>query len=100
MNPSGFYFGPNSFVSAAGLIVSTAPFIPSESGAGMFWQFNGTPPQASIVNYGQINVGCGGSAFLIAEKIENHGGITAPEGNIGLFAGKEFCFPNVLMDSV
>jgi filamentous hemagglutinin family protein len=89
MNPSGFYFGPNCFVSAAGLIVSTAPVTPVESSAGMFWQFNGAPPAASIVNYGQLNVGRGGSAFLIAERIENRGIISAPEGSIGLIAGQE-----------
>ncbi|MEI2725836.1 MAG: filamentous hemagglutinin N-terminal domain-containing protein [Verrucomicrobiota bacterium] len=89
MNRSGFYFGPNSFVSAAGLIVSTAPVTPVESSAGMFWQFNGAPPAASIVNYGQLNVGRGGAAFLIAERIENHGNISAPEGGIGLIAGQE-----------
>jgi filamentous hemagglutinin family protein len=88
MNHSGFYFGPNSYVNAAGLVVSTASLTPSESSAGLFWQFNGAPPAASIINYGQLNVGRGGSAFLIAEKIENHGSITAPEGEIGLFAGK------------
>ncbi len=89
MNQSGFYFGPNAFVSAAALIVSTAPVTPVESSAGLFWQFNGAPPAASIINYGQLNVGRGGSAFLIAEYIENHGGISAPEGSIGLIAGQE-----------
>ncbi|HEX5223169.1 MAG TPA: filamentous hemagglutinin N-terminal domain-containing protein, partial [Verrucomicrobiae bacterium] len=89
MNQNGFYFGPNSFVSAAGLIVSTAPFGPVDSSAGLFWQFAGPPPSASIINYGQINVGKGGSAFLIAERIENHGRISAPEGSIGLIAGQE-----------
>jgi len=87
LNSSGFYFGPNSFVSAAGLVVSTANYIPPQnSGAG--WEFNGPPPLASIVNYGQINVGQGGSAFLIANQIENHGSITAPGGTIGLAAGQ------------
>ena len=33
MNQSGFYFGPNSFVSAAGLIVTTAPIAPMDSSA-------------------------------------------------------------------
>ena len=89
MNHSGFYFGPNSFVNAAGFVVSTASVIPSESSAGMFWQFSGPPPAASIVNYGQLNVGRGGAAFLIADQIENHGSITAPEGNIGLLAGQQ-----------
>ncbi len=89
MNQNGFYFGPNSFVSAAGLIVSTAPFVPAESGGGLFWQFTGPAPGASIINYGQFSVGQGGSAFLIAETIENHGSITAPGGSIGLIAGQE-----------
>ncbi len=89
MNQNGFYFGPNSFVSVAGLIVSTAPIGPIDSSAGLFWQFTGPPPSASIINYGQINVGKGGSAFLIAAHIENHGRITAPEGSIGLIAGQE-----------
>lgn len=89
MNQNGFYFGPNSFVSAAGLIVSTAPIGPIDSSAGLFWQFTGPAPSASIINYGQLNVGKGGSAFLIAERIENHGSITAPEGSIGLLAGQE-----------
>ncbi|MBC8097024.1 MAG: filamentous hemagglutinin N-terminal domain-containing protein [Akkermansiaceae bacterium] len=88
MNSSGFHFGPSSFVSAAGLVVTTAPVGPIESSAGLFWQFNGAPPSAIIVNHGQINVGPGGSAFLIAEHIQNHGTISAPEGNIGLFSGK------------
>ena len=89
MNQSGFYFGPNSFVSAAGLIVSTAPVGPTDSGAGLFWQFNGAPPSASIVNYGHLNAGRAGSLFLIADHIDNHGTLAAPEGNIGLLAGQE-----------
>ncbi len=89
MNQSGFYFGPNSFVNAAGLIVSTAPVTPVESSAGLFWQFNGAPPQASIVNHGHLSAGRGGSLFLISERIENHGTLSAPEGNIGLLAGRE-----------
>ena len=89
MNQSGFYFGPNSVVNAAGLIVSTAPVTTVESSAGLFWQFNGAPPQASIVNYGCLNAGRAGSLFLIADRIENHGTLNAPEGNIGLLAGRE-----------
>ncbi len=89
MNQSGFYFGPDSFVNAAGLIVSTAPVAPVDSSAGLFWQFSGVPPQASIVNYGHLNSGRAGAIFLIGERIENHATLSAPEGNIGLFAAKE-----------
>jgi filamentous hemagglutinin family protein len=87
LNSSGFYFGPNSFVSAAGLVVSTANYIPPQNSGGG-WEFNGPPPLASIINYGQIKVGNGGAAFLIADKIENHGSIEAPGGSVGLAAGQ------------
>ena len=87
LNSSGFYFGPNSFVSAAGLVVSTANLAPPENSGGG-WEFNGPPPLASIVNYGQIQIGKGGSAFLIADQVENHGTIAAPGGTIGLAAGQ------------
>ena len=87
LNSSGFYFGPNSFVSAAGLVVSTANCAPPQNYGGS-WEFNGPPPLASIVNYGQIKIGNGGSAFLIADKIENHGDIEAPGGTVGLAAGQ------------
>ena len=87
LNNAGFYFGPNSFVSAAGLVVSTANCAPPQNGGGS-WEFNGPPPLASIVNYGHIQVGNAGSAFLIADKIENRGTIEAPGGGIGLAAGQ------------
>jgi hypothetical protein len=53
------------------------------------WQFSGPPPLASIINYGQIKAKSGGSVFLIAENIENSGSIAAPDGTLGLYAGKE-----------
>jgi filamentous hemagglutinin family protein len=87
LNSSGFYFGPNSFVSAAGLVVSTANCAPPEN-AGGAWEFNGPPPLASIVNYGQIKIGNGGDCFLIADQVQNNGDIEAPGGNIGLAAGQ------------
>jgi filamentous hemagglutinin family protein len=87
LNSSGFYFGPNSFVSAAGLVVSTANCLPPQN-AGGSWEFNGPPPLASIVNYGQIKIGNGGDCYLIADKVENHGTVEAAGGNIGLAAGQ------------
>ncbi len=87
LNSSGFYFGPNSFISAAGLVVSTANCTPPQNTGGA-WVFNGPPPLASIINYGNIKVGNGGSVYLIADKVENHGGIEAPGGSIGLAAGQ------------
>jgi filamentous hemagglutinin family protein len=88
INASGFYFGPNSFVKTGGLVLSTANCIPPQSNGGGSWVFNGPPPLASIVNYGQIQIGNGGSAFLIADHIENHGSIEAPGGTVGLASGQ------------
>jgi filamentous hemagglutinin family protein len=87
LNSSGFYFGPNSFVSAAGLTISTANCLPPQN-AGGAWTFNGPPPLASIVNYGQIKIGNGGDCFFIANKIENHGAVEADGGSIQFAAGQ------------
>jgi filamentous hemagglutinin family protein len=88
-NANGFYFGPNSMISVGGsFIATTAPLAP-DFGAGSAWTFTGMPPLASIVNYGQIQVGSGKSLFLIAEQIDNHGELNAPGGDIGLYAGED-----------
>ncbi len=89
MNQNGFYFGPNSSINVGGFVATTAAFSPpAPMGSGM-WQFTGTPPLASIVNYGEIKAQSGGSIFMVAEKIENHGVLSAPDGTLGLYAGKE-----------
>jgi filamentous hemagglutinin family protein len=87
LNSSGFYFGPNSYVSVAGLVVSTANCIPPQNSGGA-WEFNGPPPLAPIVNYGSIKIGQGGSVYLIADQVQNFGSISAPGGSIGFAAGQ------------
>ena len=88
-NSHGFYFGPNSVVNVGGSFVATTAPLAPDFGLGSSWEFTGMPPLASIVNYGQISAGAGHSLFLIGENLQNHGGLTAPGGNIGLYAGKE-----------
>ena len=88
-NSHGFYFGPNAFVSVGGSLVVTTTGLPPDMGNGGIWQFTGPAPQMSIVNYGRIEARNGGGLFLIADQIENHGSISVPEGQIGLYAGKE-----------
>src|SRR5260221_5391374 len=88
-NSSGFYVGGQAAINTGGLVLTTSPTVPLDISGGSAWQFNAPPPTASIINYGQINSIGGGSVFLIAQGIENHGSITAPGGNIGLYAGKE-----------
>jgi filamentous hemagglutinin family protein len=88
INSAGFYFGPNSYVSTGGLIVSTANCMPPQNTGGS-WEFNGPPPLASIVNFGKIEVAQDGPAYLIAENIMNYGSINAPGGEVGLAAGQQ-----------
>ncbi len=88
-NPSGFYIGGQAVLSAHGLLMTTSPAaVPDLAGTGA-WQFNARPPGISIINYGQLTTDQGGSVFLLAHDIDNHGSITAPGGKIGLYAGKE-----------
>jgi len=87
-NSSGFYFGPNSMIKVGGSFLATTAPVAPDLGAAGGWQFTGMPPLASIVNYGQIEVGPGKSLFLIAENIENHGSLNAPGGNVDLVAGQ------------
>ena len=88
-NRSGFYIGGQATITAHGLVMTTAPIPVPDLASGGSWQFNALPPTASIVNYGQINLSKGGSVFLIAHDVQNHGTISAPEGNVGLYAGKQ-----------
>ena len=88
MNSSGFYFGSDSYVKAAGLVVSTAAGAPVETSTGTSWQFSGPPTAAQIVNYGRISADTGGFVYLLGASIDNKGAITAPGGNIGLCAGQ------------
>ena len=88
-NQAGFYIGGQAVLNTHGLTMTTSPTPAPDLASGGAWQFNAPPPTASIINYGQINVGNGGSAFLIAHAIENHGTISAPQGQIGLYAGKQ-----------
>ncbi len=87
-NQAGFYVGGQAAINAHGLILTTASAAPNLSSGGA-WEFDAPPPTAKIINYGQINIAGGGSAFLIADNIDNEGTISAPSGNIGLYAGEK-----------
>lgn len=88
-NTSGFYIGGNAVLSTHGLVMTTSRVQMPDLSTGGTWQFDAPPPTASIINYGQINVTGGGPAFLLADNIENNGTISAPGGNIGLYAGEQ-----------
>jgi len=87
-NQNGFYFGPNSFVKAAGLLVTTAT-LETGSSAGIGWTFTGPPVSASIVNYGHIQTASGGWLCLLARDIENNGTLQSPGGSVSLVSGQK-----------
>jgi filamentous hemagglutinin family protein len=86
-NQAGFYV--DGIINAHGLIMTTAASPTPNLSSGGAWEFDAPPPTAKIINCGQINIAGGGSAFLIAADIENNGTISAPSGNIGLYAGEK-----------
>ncbi len=88
-NQNGFAIGGAAVINAHGLVMTTSPTPPPDLSGGGPWSFSALPPAAKIVNYGQINIAGGGSAYLIASDIENNGTISAPAGNIGLYAGQQ-----------
>jgi filamentous hemagglutinin family protein len=86
-NANGFYVGGQAVLNAHGLIMTTATPTVNFADGGP-WSFDAPPPTAKIQNYGQINITGGGTAYLIAADIVNHGTITAPNGHIGLYDGE------------
>ncbi len=88
-NPNGFEVGGSAVINAHGLVMTTASSPNLDLSSGGSWAFAAPPPTAKIVNYGQINIAGGGTAYLIASDIENNGTITAPNGKIGLYAGQQ-----------
>ena len=88
-NSAGFYVGGTASITTHGLMLTTAPIPNLDLSSSDPWQFSAPPPAAKIINYGQINVGPGGYAFLLANTIQNQGTIFAPGGSIGLYAGKD-----------
>jgi filamentous hemagglutinin family protein len=90
-NQNGFVVGGSAVIKAHNLVMTTASTPALDLSSGGPWSFNLPPPSANtatIVNLGQINIIGGGSAYLIANDIENSGTISAPGGKIGLYAGQ------------
>jgi len=88
-NQNGFSIGGSAVINAHDLVLTTSPTAAPTLSSGGPWTFSSLPPSAKIINYGQINIAGGGSAFLIASDIENNGAISAPAGNLGLCAGQQ-----------
>jgi filamentous hemagglutinin family protein len=88
-NQNGISIGGQAAITAHGLVMTTSATPPPNLSGGGAWTFNAPPLGPKIINYGQINITGAGSAYLIANDIENQGTISAPGGKIGLYAGEQ-----------
>lgn len=87
INPAGIYVGPGANINVASFLASTIRLSEADFLAGNL-RFPGTPGAGKVENFGAITTTAGGSVYLVAPDVENHGIITAPNGEILLAAGK------------
>ncbi|MCX7142493.1 MAG: filamentous hemagglutinin N-terminal domain-containing protein, partial [Proteobacteria bacterium] len=87
VNPAGIMVGQGARVDVAGFVASTLNVRNEDFLAGRL-NFGATPNAGRIENHGQITTTSGGSVYLIAPVIENHGIINAPNGEVILAAGQ------------
>ncbi|WP_409524726.1 filamentous hemagglutinin N-terminal domain-containing protein [Nitrincola sp. MINF-07-Sa-05] len=86
INPNGVLFGADSQVDVAGLLASTLD-ISNHDFINGIGHFEGAEGVGNIRHDGLIQTPTGGQVILIAPKVENHGVIISPEGQILLAAG-------------
>jgi filamentous hemagglutinin family protein len=88
INPNGITIGQGALIDTAGFVASSLNISDADflSGRMRFQALAGEP--GKVVNQGTINASSGGQVYLIAPSVENHGVITAPNGDVLLAAGK------------
>ncbi|MDW8324326.1 MAG: filamentous hemagglutinin N-terminal domain-containing protein, partial [Burkholderiales bacterium] len=87
INPNGVLFTPSAQVDVGGLIASTLDLRDDDFLSGRL-RFNGAS-NAAVVNHGDLRAAPGGMVGLIAARVENHGAIDAPRGQVLLGAGRD-----------
>jgi filamentous hemagglutinin family protein len=87
VNPAGIMVGQGARIDVAGFIGSTLN-LRNEDFLANRLNFQATPNAGSIQNYGQITTPSGGSVYLVAPAVENHGIINASNGEVILAAGQ------------
>ncbi|MGE0874005.1 MAG: filamentous hemagglutinin N-terminal domain-containing protein [Burkholderiales bacterium] len=88
INPNGIVFGAGAQIDVAGLIASSLHLSNADFAAGRL-QFREQGTAGAVVNRGEIRTPIGGQVYLVAPRVENHGLITTPGGDIVLAAGKK-----------
>jgi filamentous hemagglutinin family protein len=87
INPNGVTVGAGARIDTAGFVASSLNLSNEDFLAGKF-RFTDPGSAGKVTNAGTINAHSGGSVYLVAPTVENHGVITAPNGDVMLAAGK------------
>lgn len=87
INPNGVTVGASARIDTAGFVASSLNLSNEDFLAGKF-RFTDPGSAGRVTNAGTINAHSGGSVYLVAPTVENHGVITAPNGDVMLAAGK------------
>ncbi|RYX97675.1 MAG: filamentous hemagglutinin N-terminal domain-containing protein [Comamonadaceae bacterium] len=87
LNPNGVLFAPGAQVNAAGIVASTRGMSDADFMAGRL-TLSGSSV-AGVVNQGQLAAAPGGYVALVGAQVVNHGGISAPLGDIRLAAADQ-----------
>jgi len=87
INPNGVTVGAGARIDTAGFVASSLNLSNEDFLAGKF-RFTDPGSAGRVTNAGTINAHSGGSVYLVAPTVENHGVITAPNGDVMLAAGK------------
>ena len=87
LNPAGIVIGAGARIDVAGFVASSLNLSDDDFLKGRL-RFTENPGAKAVKNFGEITTTKGGSVYLVAPEVENHGIIRAPQGQILLAAGK------------
>jgi filamentous hemagglutinin family protein len=87
INPNGVTVGAGARIDTAGFVASSLALSNEDFLAGKF-RFTDPGNAGKVTNAGTIHAHSGGPVYLVAPTVENHGVITAPNGEVMLGAGK------------
>lgn len=98
INPNGILVGAEGVINTAGFVASTLDINDADFLNGNY-HFIGDGT-AGIQNHGVITTAAGGEIVLIAPQIENHGVLSAEEGNLLLAAGQEILLTSFDLEGI
>ncbi|MEM7249907.1 MAG: filamentous hemagglutinin N-terminal domain-containing protein [Pseudomonadota bacterium] len=99
INPHGIVTGAHARIDTAGFIASSLN-ISDRDFLNRHYRFDGGPNAGDVVNHGLVKTKPGGEVVLIAPTVENHGVISAPDGQIMLVAGRRVRLTSLDLDGI